>query len=420
MHPQFSFSKREVFTCCMILVSCVLQACAQSSASSDNSAFSSPDISNMREIRIDPTSVPVVKTSGFLDSIVYLPLETTANSAFGEVTQMEVTDKYFIIWDKVTNAILFFTKKGKFHSKISNKDKSVKVPYKEISQFAVNEKEQLITVDDRHSQYEYYYDLEGKSKGFQEKKHYLNNFCSFNGVEVQFWNYYPGQKKPTNSLAGSVTISKNGVSKDYLPYNIKVIDNADQYGTDQCFYNNQNGRFNFTRTYDYTVYSIDSTGKFSADYKFILPAVNTAPDDFLDNPKYQGKRVAYTQEHTDLLFGITDFYVHGENIAFRTTGIGSNIISIYNLKSGTQVSPSNAISDKKSYMLPFVDKRYYAMDKDGGLISGVDAVSLFKARLKLIGTEGWNSSLPPSLKAFFKTDNQQNPVLTIMHLKQKI
>lgn len=48
------------------------------------------------------------------DNATYIPLETTRQNTFGEISRMEVTKDYFIISDEQLNAIVFFFKNGKF------------------------------------------------------------------------------------------------------------------------------------------------------------------------------------------------------------------------------------------------------------------------------------------------------------------
>jgi hypothetical protein len=421
MNPYCQFT---AFLFLLLINGVSFRSLSQSAAPGSKKPMTSTvDSSHLQEIRIDPFATPIAKTSEFLDSVKYLPLETNKASTFGEISQLEVTEKYYIIWDHVTNSIFFFDKNGKFHKKITNKDKELTVPYLEIGGFTANRQKNLMIVNDRHFKYEYYYDLEGNYKGYAEKKAYPSEYLSFADLNVYDWGYYPGYLNPTESLTNTLTIVAKGLKKNYFPYNATVINGRDVYGADQAFYYNQNGRVYFSQSYDYNIYSIDTTGRFYIDYKFILPAINTVPDDFLTSPDFTGKRLKYTEEHNELLYSVSDFYKVGENLIFRMRGFGHTIISVYSVSSGNHYSLLDCIADKVTFKLPIVprqNQRIYALGTDGCIISNVEAHTLFKNKTLLSGNKEWNESLPKALRTFFKGDTQQNPVLTIMYLKQNI
>jgi len=57
--------------------------------------------------------------SDFLDSVEYIPLETSKESLFGQITNLIVTDSSFVVTDNDTKSVLFFSKTGKFLRRIS-------------------------------------------------------------------------------------------------------------------------------------------------------------------------------------------------------------------------------------------------------------------------------------------------------------
>jgi hypothetical protein len=74
---------------------------------------------SLDKIMLDPSSGVGGTASQIYDEVDYIPLETTKESLFGEISQLQITDKYFIILDKETDAILFFNRDGSFHHKIN-------------------------------------------------------------------------------------------------------------------------------------------------------------------------------------------------------------------------------------------------------------------------------------------------------------
>jgi hypothetical protein len=59
--------------------------------------------------------------SDYLDSIEYIPLETSKTSLFGNISQLLITDSSFVISDEDTKSILFFSLSGKFIKRVSKR-----------------------------------------------------------------------------------------------------------------------------------------------------------------------------------------------------------------------------------------------------------------------------------------------------------
>src|SRR5687768_960534 len=72
------------------------------------------DSSEMVTLRIDPESSRGAAVSQVFDEVQFIPLETTKESLFGSVSQLEVTDKNYIIYDYDTRSIFIFSKEGKY------------------------------------------------------------------------------------------------------------------------------------------------------------------------------------------------------------------------------------------------------------------------------------------------------------------
>ena len=375
------------------------------------------------DISIDPNDAKKEEiTSTFVDSITYLPLQTSPESTFGSITQLEVTPDAYIIWDEVTNAILFFNKKGEFISKISNKDTKVSIPYKKIDHFAIDLKKKELMFNDRHSALVYYYDLNGKFLRTAKKPAYIiPAYTIFNGLKIYYQSYNFRQLTSIGQPACNVAIvDQDNKMKFYLPYDTTAVDFDDTKGVGQWFFNNQNGFLNFSVPYDYNVYTIDSAGKVSVAFHLTMPDVYSVPEDFMTNSTYLGKRKKYTDSNNEIIYGITDFYRFGDNVVFRLYGHAYDQIFTYNLKSKNLRSLVGYVSDKKTYGLPIAKYAIHALDDKGHFISSLSAGALFNLKLMRAGNQEWEESLPDQLKKFFESDNLQNPVLTFISLKQKI
>jgi hypothetical protein len=372
------------------------------------------------EIRIDMSSAQSSEhVMDCFSSVSYLPLQTTKQSAFGEISQMEITTKYYIIWDEISNCILTFNKAGEFVSKITNTDKLTEVPFKKIYHFSVDEEKGQIMFSDRFSQFMYYYTLNGKFiKKIKRPNHFGLYYISRKGFNAYFLGYDFTYLRSTGKPAHNFVVEKpTGQIELYLPFDTSALDYTDILSTTQAFYNNQNGIINCSSSYNYNIYSIDSLCNVWNSFRFVMPAVNTVPDDFLTNSSFKGKRMQYTASKSDLVFAITDFYQCDDELIFKLDRFGANEIFTYNLKSGNLRSLSNLEPDKTTFLLPALGKRIYAKDNDKRLVSSIDAASMFVYQSDLIMNNSWAGSLSEPLKKFFKLDGQQNPVLTILTLK---
>jgi hypothetical protein len=382
-----------------------------------------PNVANVIEVRFDPGSaVTNEPISTVAESITYLPLETTKESAFGEVSQIEATAKYYIIWDVVSNSILFFDKKGKFVRRIASTDQALPTPFKKIARFTVNEAKNELMFNDRHSVYLYYYNLEGKFIKTVKKPAFIAvSYLSFNKFDAWYFSYNTDFFKSINSGVSNLLIVEDNLkAKVYLPFDTTSVTSYQELmGIEANLFNNQNGVRYLTNVYDYNVYAIDSLANVSTAFHFTMPAINTVPDDFLTNKKYNGKHKEYTDARNEVFYAIGDFYSRKNNLLFKLIGHGRDLTLLYNIKTQNLVSIPDMMPDKLSFNLPFIRKRTFSVDKDNTFISVISAAMLFKAKPKPPADKTWITNLPTHMTAFFKAGVQQNPVLTLIRFKEE-
>ncbi len=420
MNPSF---QRKFFLIALSLPFFLMQSCMQSDASGNAKGTIIPGTKDLVEIKIDPdATLANATTSSFIDSIRYVPLETSSESMFSTISQLEVTAKYYILWDQTTNCIYFFNKDGSFAKKITDKDKNLKIPFKKIDHFTVNEEKAELSFNDSYTRYVYFYNLEGEFIRQEPKPKFIGvSYASLGDYDFYFQSYDALGMTASHIPASNLVVTKDQKqSALYFPFDTLTVDYTDIYAVDQAFYNNQDGIFNFSRPYDYNIYSIDADANVENTFKVVLPPVRTVPEDFMSNKSYKNKRMAYTNSNHQVIYAITDFYRTGSNITFRLLGHSYNQAFVYSLKSHKLRSLIDYISDKSSYLLPFCSGKVHAVESAKNLISSVDAVTLFRAKLNLSGNPSWAQGLPASLKKFYQSDNLQNPVLTIFSLKQEI
>ncbi|HEX2535403.1 MAG TPA: 6-bladed beta-propeller [Chitinophagaceae bacterium] len=72
----------------------------------------------LKKIYLHPKTAGNEKQSRFIDSIRFIPLEVRNGSAFGAYDQVKVTPDYFLIIEQSGNALLVFSRDGRFLKKI--------------------------------------------------------------------------------------------------------------------------------------------------------------------------------------------------------------------------------------------------------------------------------------------------------------
>lgn len=372
------------------------------------------------EVRIDPSSAQLDNDiSEHFSSVDYLPLETTKQSSFAEMSQLETTSKSYIIWDAISNSIIIFNKSGKFISKIANTDKSVDAPFRKINNFSVDEKKGELMFSDAYSEFIYFYTLEGKFiKKTKRPKPFGVYYTSQQKFNAYLLGYAPSYSKTSGKPAHNFVLEKsNGQVELYLPFDTAAIEYSDIFATHQSFYDNKNGVINFSCSYNYNIFTIDSSAAVWNSFRFIMPAVNTVPDDFLTNASYKHKRSEYSSSRPDVVYAITDFYQIQNQVVFTIDSYGGHDIFTYDLTNGDLISLSKLKPDKSSYSLPAVGKRIYALDTDGKLISSFSAATMFTFKTQFEGDKNWINSLSKPLKQFYQKGSQQNPLLVIFKLR---
>ncbi|MBO9594437.1 MAG: 6-bladed beta-propeller [Niabella sp.] len=80
-------------------------------------------------VLLDPATAKDTTLSCIFEETEIIPLETTRQSTFGIISQLVVTNQYFIILDTDTDAVLFFNRQGKFIIKYKNKPNRYRINF---------------------------------------------------------------------------------------------------------------------------------------------------------------------------------------------------------------------------------------------------------------------------------------------------
>lgn len=386
---------------------------------------------NSIQIYVDPASAPGIKASKFIDSIDFIPLETTKESKYNNSYSLILAKDQFLTMDNVDNTLFVFDKKtGKFLYKFKNKKKRYK-----ISSIQYVPSRNAVIIKSINNNYTISADkalkLIKRWKGKNISKY----------VSMQ-WLYLDSsfKKKSTNApsivLNSNITYFDNGFifrnysydkySKDSILYRIVQYDSSNQVKHMYFPYLNLPKLWSSYNNYALSLpvgsTLNESTMLFQLDYspiiyeifpdtiveryRFIFPMTNVMPSNFnslkfnnnINYEKYKGqniKAISYPFIMLDhnkyLIFGLTTLgnnYMHFlllNNIVYNLDKLTSDS-SIYNL-------PTNIFSENIAWQ----DKSY--------LYAITNAATILNNRQDLLDNKNVSQSFKDYLLKMTKEDN---------------
>ncbi|HEX8019273.1 6-bladed beta-propeller [Mucilaginibacter sp.] len=388
------------------------------------------DTSHFSTIRIDPANSAGGNVSDIFEKVNYIPLETTPESLFGSINQLEVLNNYYVILDYNTNAILIFNLNGKFHAKIKGRSNA------HIYKFLINRWTNQIVYTADNYQNMTYCDLDGKviktEKDIDPKGTpiiYLNSYFispdqlisydQYRDLDTLSKYYQPYSR---SLLRFGKTVHSIGMPYTKAETKIDVVSSGigplTTFGNDTVFF--------FAKPYDYTLYTV-TPHAIKLTYKFVFPQQYALPSNFVSNPVYDLKRIAYIQKNKDLIFSLNNCYQVGNNLLFEASTYGSSQEDnlVYNLKSGNLIAYKHILPDEASWFLPIYDKVSSNFDNvglapcDGTFVyTSLSSLCLFKANEE---NKDKNVKLPVGLAIYFtKGSTKDNPVILQLKLKDSL
>ncbi|MEE1945803.1 6-bladed beta-propeller [Pedobacter sp. KR3-3] len=385
------------------------------------------DSSHVQTLRIDPASATGAPVSEIFDEVSFTPLETTKESLFGSIAQLEILNNHYIIFDYDTKAVLIFTKAGKYKTKIDASKLPIEGDSKDrnLWGFRLQEENGITYIQIYSSKFFFYYDIDGKLlKKVKYDEEAFNNEQYFKDkVNYVSVNYYP---KKDDSVAYDIGIyNKDKGISTYFPFKTNRYNDDDFVGSGENFrFSEDKDKFWFTRFYEYSIFQGDVNG-LSLAYKLIFPMNISLPNDFTTNPIYKKKRVKYFQDNSGKVYGVGSVMFIGDNLLFRLgvwNGAKKNMLA-YNVKSGALLSMNDVEPDEKSFYLPINDSgmgydflnRGFLLYKDSYLYTSYSSLAMFAFKEQ---SAGKNPKYDAVLAEYFKTQNRKsNPV--IIQLKPK-
>jgi hypothetical protein len=380
----------------------------------------------------DPTSTIGAPASRIFESITYIPLETTKQSLFGQISRLVVTPQYFIVFDYDTQGLYFFDKSGKFIKKfkddkytIGNMQFFEKQNALYLLQVNRNfrpteqEREELIRNPFSRNNRKYaravLYDLadiqKEQIKEVPDFTIYMANPLYFNSKE---WVYsiVLEDKDAKDSVDYELKVSDgNKILRSYFPYAKTNSSYLADPGNIEFFPTNKTNTLYFTRPYNYSIYQFTSDS-ITALYNFVLPFENTVPKTFFSkqfssrnelreykqtNPGYVWKINGLVPFNNYLFFSL-DYQKRDRRFLFDKNGN-----RFYNIN---RITP-----DSSNAFLPIMGWNIQYYDNTA-LYSSISSDAMFRSKETEQNKKPVYSEL---VKTYFnKSKSTANPVIIIL------
>lgn len=378
--------------------------------------FCQPDARHTEAIRIDPSASFGATVSDLFEEVNFIPLETTKESLFSRIGEMQVTDKYFIIYDHNGNNVLFFTKDGKFHNKADLKKANVSI----IDGFSVNHRKSEIVVRSyQKGNRLLIFDFNGSFIREEKGDSIGPHFMVLDSGYVAYEN--PHRRKETPHFDFFISDSTGKVVKSELPYRIgrKSMDGAMPISY-PFSYSPQTRQYVYSKLGDYAVHFFTHRGIIKT-YQFILPADISLPQGYLTDSSMLGNRYRYLSDNPGRVYKLNRLFSLDDHLLFHLEVMGPadrDRILVYNMKNRQLFSFGKVTPDSSCFHLPIIGRGAGLLATDDKyLYVSVGAPSLDRMNKERSVQVPYNQVLSD----FFSKDvRMNNPVLIQLKLKPRM
>jgi hypothetical protein len=385
------------------------------------------------KIRIDPQRAFGGYISNYFNEIEYVPLETTKECLFGDVSQLVITDSSIVVFDYDTKSVLFFSANGKFKTKLKVKE----TPQLFIADNKIGVRTyNRVTNSTKINYYsqtgtDYYQEETVKGSVNEGPVVILDRECIIRPGSC----YFPIGAKLKDSTYHLLQVYKNNeLWRSFLPYNqSKDIGFCAFMGSigdlRNCIV--QNKAVYVCTGGDYSIYKI-TKDTISKMYQFVFPASRTYPGTYI-NIRSQTSADSIRKMNlisADIIRGVSNIFFGERTLHFRLdpavyiNSTGSDYNSqynfIYDTLTGKLVCLERITPDNTNFYLPFMEPIKIAMNgfyfRKGYFYSVVSSFQMFASEEK---NKSRTPQYPPALQEYFKTQNRKsNPVIVKMKLKE--
>lgn len=374
---------------------------------------------NVITFHLDPDNARGGTTAQIFDSVQFVPLETSKESLFGSIDQLEVTDSLFIILDTRGRSILLFYHDGKFYTRITTGGID-----KYFFWFTLDRSRKEIIATNNYAGGLLVYDLHGRFLRKERCPEHLGGLYHLSGNTV----WYNLQRSAGYERADHILYDlcySNGydsIVRKIKPYNARDEGNEYNIGANPFNFSGEPGSCMYSMPFEYTIYQLNDTG-ILRQYQFVFPLIYSLPRGFATDGAYRNQRgrFAYvTPGNERMITCLERPYRVGQYLLFsavsRQLWAGADYNFAYNMDNGSLISFSKVAGDSSTAFLPILSnplERIGTVYK-GKIMASVPAFRLFAVRNGLDKQAG----LPESLKAFFSTGKRtDNPVIIQFKLR---
>lgn len=373
-------------------------------------------------IRIDPTQARGATASEVFSTIKFVPLETTKESIFGTIHQLEVFDSMYFILDKVSRAIFIFTYDGTYKSKIQAGGSDKFFDY-----FTINKHSKQICVLNDFVNGVLIYDFNGnliKTMPHPERPSsifYLgkNSYLYYNRRRIAYTD--------TLSIRYDLSFSDSlgVVRKKRHPYNAQFENGEFNIENNFLTHSGEDGSAFFSMPFEYSLFQVNDTGVIH-NYKFIFPATNSLPQGFVTDSIFKGKRARSVYGNEDAAHKVNSIqtaYKIRNYLLFAApmgrSNVGNNYNYLYNVINGRLLSFSKVTGDSSSSYLPIMSSVFEKIlfAKNGTVYSSLPAFRIFSIKETLEKNIVYPNSIEKLLASGSKN---HNPVLVVVELKKNL
>jgi len=371
---------------------------------------------------MDPDNANGGTASQVFDSIRFIPLETTKESLFGSIDQLEVTDSLFIILDVRGRSILLFNRNGKFFAKMTTGGIG-----KYFYSFTLDRASKEIIVINNYANGLMVYDFQGKLLRKEPCPDEVESLYHFSDKTVLYDLRRLAHSEPADDIRYDLAYSRgyNTITKYVKPYNARY--ETGEFNGDCNFFNfsGEAGSCMFSMPFEYTIYQLNDTGIIHK-YQFIFPLSHSLPLNFATDGVYRDKRAKFaysTPGNESTITALERGYKLGDYLLFTIVSqqptVNADRNYLYNLKSSNFISFSRVTGDSTSSyfpILPGVLEQINAID-DNTIFSSMAAFRFFVIRNDV----NKKVAYPESLQQFFSTGKKtDNPVIIQFRLKPNL
>lgn len=383
----------------------------------------------IEKIYLNPKNPTVQKQSSYIDSLVFLSMETKEGINFNEFANVRLTNDYFLVTDNAAGYLYLYSKTGAFvkqinyKSVISNIPPSYHAKSNEIVFFGNNSNYTLTSKDKvkiqldwsnpRNLKYFKKYVINLSDTAFVIKEAKPTNYDLI-GAYSFYANQYIQPKINTSplykdSIGYELSVYEHEkLIRQYFPYNrvnepkfLFSDESLSVVGSDKP------NIYYLMRPYSDTIYQ-SVNGGITPVYQLVMPLENSLPANFFTE-KAPSKAVKenFKRNNGWLFHQVVDFYETAKLIYITIRFFSHYEVMVYDKQTRTAYNATKIKADPSQYNLTLLSQ--YNMVRSGQRFYKLIKVDLIASFLKLHP----EISIPEALAATLQGNTDKNKLLIV-------